>query len=253
MSEYDDPFWDEIPEIVACYTRFSTDMQTVNSTKRQLIHCTAYARTRGWPDPVHFLDEAESGRKIKREGLDRLWDFCRKHPDTPVIIENVSRLARGAPAFAHAVLNAEATGAVFYDAGKGYLDPPELHYRCAQALEEQKTIVNRFRDGLCIAFSNGVWKSRPPYGYMKDEHKRLMKDPDTAPIAQEILETLADGARPADIARDLTRRGIPTPTGEAEWGSGSIIMMASNRIYVGEQVSRRPILEEERRRRNRKS
>jgi site-specific DNA recombinase len=241
-----DPFSTNPPEHTVCYTRYSTDQQTQNSTKRQLLNCLRFIERRGWAAPVHFFDEAVSGRKLKREGLDAMWEFCRKHPETPVIIEDISRLARGSRAFAHAILNAAETKAFFYDSQKGYLDPPELHYQGARALEEWRTIVNRLRDGLCVSLSQGVWRGEPPYGYMKDASSRLLINPDEAAVASEIFHRLASKHRMADIARDLSARGIPSPSGMARWNPGSISAIASNRIYIGEQTSHRPVLEDER-------
>lgn len=83
-----------------------------------------------------------------------------------------------------------------------------------------------------------------PYGYRwpdeRDAKGKLIKgrleiDPDTAPVVRRIYSELAGGGTLRSIANQLTREGIPTPTGASnQWQTGTIAHMVHRRHYKGE-------------------
>ena len=50
-----------------------------------------------------------------------------------------------------------------------------------------------------------------PYGYRKSADGRMEPDPEAAEVVRLIFELSANGVNATDIARELYRRGIPTP------------------------------------------
>jgi hypothetical protein len=84
-----------------------------------------------------------------------------------------------------------------------------------------------------------------PYGYCKSADGRMEPDPETADVVRFIFQLSADGVNAAEIARELFRRGIPTP-GEykAAHGNHTHDISRTQGIWCGSTVLR--ILEDER-------
>jgi DNA invertase Pin-like site-specific DNA recombinase len=80
----------------ASYARFSSNLQQVESIADQQRRCHEYAAqinlTIG-PE-LQFADEAISGTKLARDGLDRLLAASRQHRFSTLLLDNLSRLAR---------------------------------------------------------------------------------------------------------------------------------------------------------------
>ena len=84
-----------------------------------------------------------------------------------------------------------------------------------------------------------------PYGYRKSADGRMEPDPEAAEVVRLIFRLSAEGMRAAEIARELFRRGIPTP-GEykAARGNHTHDVSRTHGIWSGSTVLR--ILEDER-------
>lgn len=50
-----------------------------------------------------------------------------------------------------------------------------------------------------------------PYGYRKSANGRMEPDPEAAAVVQLIFQLAAEGKNAPSIARELYKRGIPTP------------------------------------------
>jgi site-specific DNA recombinase len=81
---------------------------------------------------------------------------------------------------------------------------------------------------------------RPVYGYQwaNDEKSRLELNPDTAPVARSIYDTYLKGGTLRSIALDLTRRGVPTPSGAGQTWTASVVQrILSNPVYKGQYTA----------------
>ena len=89
-----------------------------------------------------------------------------------------------------------------------------------------------------------------PYGYMKDENKHLIPDPETAPIVKRIFEMSAEGKGVRKICDILTAEKVLTPSAYAarragkpktkspyRWCLKTVREMLKNRIYCGDTVN----------------
>ena len=72
-----------------------------------------------------------------------------------------------------------------------------------------------------------------PLGYVVNEQQKYEIDPVTAPIVQEVFQRYANGETCAEIARDLTQRGLRNRSGKP-FVSRSFYNMFTNRRYIGE-------------------
>ena len=59
-----------------------------------------------------------------------------------------------------------------------------------------------------------------PYGYMKDENKKLIPNPETAPTVKRIFEMSAEGKGVRKICDILTAEEVLTPSAYAARKSG---------------------------------
>lgn len=93
-----------------------------------------------------------------------------------------------------------------------------------------------------------------PYGYMKDTDKRLIPDPETAPIVKRIFEMCDEGKGVRKICDILTaeevltpsmylfkkygnRSGRPNVNSPFRWSLKTVREMLKNRIYCGDTVN----------------
>jgi DNA invertase Pin-like site-specific DNA recombinase len=80
---------------------------------------------------------------------------------------------------------------------------------------ERSSTMERVLSSKAYLRSRAKWLGgNPPYGYRSeksDEGKVLVEDPTTAPVLRDIVRRVIEGEPASTIARDLNRRGVPTP------------------------------------------
>lgn len=87
---------DSIKEIAAAYARYSSESQDESSIEQQFdsIEQAAARNHHFIPVELRFMDEAVSGRKLRRIGLNAILEAARKGLFKVMYIWNISRLAR---------------------------------------------------------------------------------------------------------------------------------------------------------------
>ena len=80
----------------AIYARYSSENQRPESIADQILSCRRKADECGWVvlDPHIYADEALSGARWDRPGLNRLCEAARNHLFGVLLIDDLSRLAR---------------------------------------------------------------------------------------------------------------------------------------------------------------
>ncbi len=187
------------------YVRVSSVAQTLkgHGAESQATRCKEFARMRGYEVVRVFEDKAVSGSLIERPGMKALLGYLRQHrkDNTRVIIDDISRLARGLEA--HLALRAalakaggilESPSVEFGDDGDSQLIEHLLasvsaHARVKNAEQTRNRMEARLRAGYypfipCIGFKN---EEREGHG------KILVRDEPLASIIQEGLEGYASG------------------------------------------------------------
>ncbi len=113
--------------------------------------------------------------------------------------------------------------------------------RKCKAVQHQKMLDGKFLGNYA------------PYGYLKNpsDSGKLVIDPETAPIVQQIFAWGADGETYNEIARRLHEKQIPTPSyhkrskglikseaivGNGHWTRRTLSDMLSDPVYVGHMV-----------------
>lgn len=89
-----------------------------------------------------------------------------------------------------------------------------------------------------------------PYGYLKNEHKKLVIDNEESKIIQFIFEQYKQGFGMGHIAKELNKNNIPTRTNKAfegkeykgkqavniKWTANQIYVILTNTIYCGKRI-----------------
>ena len=95
---------------VGIYCRVSTRDQSVDM---QLLQLREYAQRRGWEIAAEYLDEAVSGVKKRRPGLDQLMADCHQRRIDVVLVWKFDRFARSVTHLTQALETFQSLGVDF--------------------------------------------------------------------------------------------------------------------------------------------
>lgn len=220
--------------------RVSTDDQAEagNGVNAQLDSCKAWAAREGLELLGPFLDEGVSGAAPldKRPGL--MAALAELRPGDVLLVAKRDRLGRDP--FVIAMIEAAVKrggGRVVSAAGEGTDgDGPTdvLMRRIVDAFGEYERLVIKARTKAALGAKSrrGERVGTVPYGFaLVDDGRRSMADLPLGLVADPAeLETLGTirglrdaGMGPRGIARELTRRAIPTKGGAVAWSHTTII------------------------------
>jgi DNA invertase Pin-like site-specific DNA recombinase len=179
------------PEKVAIYARVST-LDKGQDTEVQLRDLRAYAQTRGWMIKDEYVDQGQSGTKVRRPELDRLMNDARKRKVDLILCWRLDRLGRS---LKHLILTLDELQSV----GVGFVSYNEnldlttstgqLMFQLLGAFAEfeRNLIKERVKAGLAYAKARGAKLGRPSPKFNEDELVRLRK---TGLTIREIAERL---------------------------------------------------------------
>ena len=209
--------------------RVSTDQQAPAQTIEQpLGRLRTRAAAQGWDtaQTPGYRDEGQSGATRNRPGLDRLRDAVRRGELDHILITGPDRRARNhvhqmipLDEFARAGCQLE-----FLDRPPG--DAPHdrlvLPIRGAVAEYARTLIADRMRRGRQTEYRAGVllpWTKRP-YGYRfalerpRDPAGVRLDEAAAAAVREIYARYAGEGGSRGALAKDLQRRGLPTPSGK---------------------------------------
>jgi len=110
------------------------------------------------------------------------------------------------------------------------------------AQRESGYISKRVQRGVRWQIAQGRPPGRKKWGYTReyDPHTRAyvrtVEDPEVAPIIREMVRRLLGGESQHSIAKDLTARGIKTPSGLDTWTSGHVRAILNTPTYAGKRA-----------------
>ena len=231
---------------VAAYCR-------VSSEKDEQIHSldtqTAYYREKIGKNPDWifvgiYADKGISGTSMKhRENFQRMIADCNKGKIDLILVKSVARFGRN-------IVDVIATVRHVKSLGIGII------------FEEQSIDTRTMNSEMMLAFhsafsqsesevmrENIIWGNQKKhelgeasfapdrvYGYKSDENGEVAIDEKQATVIRYIAACFLDGASCSAIAKELTRRSIPTPRGKSEWRTGTISTILTNINYRGDIV-----------------
>ena len=227
---------------VAAYCRVSSSSaDQLNSYARQIeIYTKLINSKKEWQLVDIFADEGISGMKAdNRPEFQRLIRLCELHQIDLIITKSVSRFARNVKeALAYVrKLKLLGVGVQFEKEGINTLslgDEMLLNTFTAIAQEESKSISQNQRLSIVKRMELGEYvDSNAPYGFRLVNKELEVYEPE-AEIVRWIFHSYLCGMSTAEIAKELTARGVPTKNGKERWKSTKISYMLSNERYIGD-------------------
>ena len=228
--------------------RVSTDDQAENGNgmNAQLDACRAWAAREGREVVGPFLDEGVSGAAPLDKRLGLMGALAEVGKGDVLLVAKRDRLGRDP--FVIAMIEAavkRAGGRVVSAAGEGTdSDGPTdvLMRRIVDAFAEYERLLikARTRAALGAKQRRGERASPTPYGFdLVDDGRRskrgdlpvkLVANPREQAIVAEILGMDASGMKPAEIARELNGRGVPSKRGKLWSNMGVRRILARPRL-----------------------
>ena len=248
--------------ITALYCRLSVDDDNKdmvsNSITNQKQILSDFAHREGYRNTQFFVDDGVSGTTFQREGFQQMQKMVEGGLIGTIIVKDLSRFGR------EQVEMGRLTQIVYPSLGVTFISIQENVNTAAKTGLEMMPFYNIFNEWYAEQTSKkirAVWKSKAehgkrvsaavPYGYKKspeDREKWLIDEP-AAEVVRKIFHLCLAGRGPSQIARDLEREKILTPTayfnsiGRAAsnaspvnpylWANSSIENILANRQYTG--------------------
>ena len=231
---------------VAGYARVSTDHEEQQSSyEAQVDYYTSYIKGRGdWEFVSVYTDEGVSATSTtKREGFNQMVaDALDGHIDL-IITKSVSRFARNTVDSLttirklkehHVECYFEKEDIWTFD-GKGEL---LLTIMSSLAQEESRSISENVTWGQRKRFADG--KVTVPFkrflGYDRGGDGNLVVNEGQAKVVRKIYGMFLQGRSPFAIAKALTKGGVPTPGGKANWSGSTVKSILTNEKYKGDAL-----------------
>ena len=252
---------------VRLYARLSKDDgdadKESNSITNQLQMLRYNAKEKGFEVIGEYVDDGYSGTTFNRPDLNRMIKDAMDDPEpSGIMVKDMSRFGRNNAMFMYYVEEIFPNNDILFIALNDDVDTRFDE----NEMMPFKSIMNEYyaRDTSkkirsvkkTTALSGGFCGSFAPYGYVVDpENKRkLLVDPDTAPIVKRIFELSKQGNSVHQIARTLceddvliprayramkkgtleTSTGFKFPT---DWVAKNVKMILENQVYLGHMVS----------------
>jgi site-specific DNA recombinase len=231
------------PDKVALYIRWSTDDQAAGTTLDvQMEGCRHYALSQGWlvRDDLIFIDDGYSGGSLDRPALTRLRRLVQEHQVECVVCYKLDRLSRSVLDTVNLVLE-EWDDLCHVKSAREPIDTAShagkmFFYTLVSYAEWERSLIReRTASGRLRRAQEGRWAAgRPPYGYTKDDGRRLTPHPEEAPVVARIFREYISGKGSGLIAARLNADGIPF-RGKS-WRAGGVKRVLENPVYNGELI-----------------
>lgn len=220
------------------YIRVSTDDQADNglSLRTQEESIRRYCELHELGDPSIVADAGLSAATMDRPGLQSIIEAVMCGDVDHVVVTSLDRLSRSTRDVLTLVVDTFDHRCGFHSV-KQQLDTSTAMGRfvltqwAALAELERGLISERTSEVLRGKKIRGERLGRNPFGFLPGPGE-LVPDPDTMPIALEIVRRRRAGETLREIRQDLTERGIPSPKG-GEWSDSTVMRIANNRAYDG--------------------
>jgi DNA invertase Pin-like site-specific DNA recombinase len=206
------------------YFRVSTQRQGKSGLglDAQREQCHQFLNGGQWEVIGEFV-EVESGRRNDRPQLEKALKLARVH-NARLVVAKIDRLSRNLSFIASMM----ESGVQFVAADMPEANQLTIHIMAAMAQHEQKQISNRVKESLHQAKLRGV-RLGSPKSYLTDEDRKVgskigaeVRTKNALAKAMDLMEIVEDinlsGITTLKgLARELTKRGVPTPRGKDTW------------------------------------
>jgi DNA invertase Pin-like site-specific DNA recombinase len=244
----------------AIYARYSTHQQRDTSIDDQLRRCAELAARHGYETSAQltFSDAGITGADEavdRRPGYQRLLRAWEERAFDAVVVDEVSRLARGGLELAHIHKRVERTQVRLLSRDGVDSSQPtwSLAFNIYGAVAQQarRDTAHRVVHGMLGQLQRGYMIADAPFGYRpvvdqgpdgRPLGTRWEVDEAQAELVRRMYRLRRDGASYMSIARWLNSQGVHPPrrargnVGPGFWRQSSVHRLLRNRVYVGEFV-----------------
>jgi site-specific DNA recombinase len=230
------------------YGRVSTRKQFLEGTsaKEQKASVKKECKAKGWELKNFVSDDGVSGKTIfDRSAIKKVKKLAQENEFDCLMFTKLDRVGRSLKELNKFwELIEDDLGKQIYCIDYPMISDPKFGELLRANLGwfaewERNLIFERTRSGQLSSWQDGKSQiGKLPYGYKwSKKKKRIIKDPDEAPIYKKNVSKYVDEHLCfADTANWLTEQGIPTRLGASHWSDSSVGNMLKNPAYKGEPV-----------------
>ena len=237
-----------------------------NSIQNQKLLLEKYAAEKGFTNTLFLYDDGYSGTNFNRPGWQQVIELMENGQAETLIVKDMSRLGR------EYLQVGQYTELIFPSYGVRFIavnDGVDSLYESTNDFTPFRNLMNEFYAKDCSKKGRSVVRlkaetgarvsSRPRYGYMKDPadpKRHMVPDPETAPVVRYIFDLCVSGKGPAQIAKQLKKECIYSPSMYAytkfgtshsglnaerpyNWTGDMVADMLQNMVYLGHTVNLR--------------
>ncbi len=190
-----------------------------------------------------YADTASGLKKKDRVQFRKLIKDCKKKKIDIIYTKSISRFARNTLDFLEDIRKLKKMGVdVYFENERIWLKEERseltmtIYATVAQEESVSKSRITRW--GLVSGFKSGTSKlaNRVCYGYKQDKDGNLIIDEGQAKNVKLIFDLYLQGYSLSGIAKELSKRGILSPTGKETWTSAAIDKLLGNEKYIGQAM-----------------
>ncbi len=194
-------------------------------------------------DVVEVIEELDaSGGDASRPGWNRAIEMVESGEVSAIVVWNLSRFSRSVKDALGALDRIREAGGRLVSATEAIADDPEGELSVGMVLQfaqyERSRARRQFRAATANAVARGIHVAGTvPLGYVRGPDRRLVPDPETAPIVLGLFERRAKGWSWVKLARWATEQLAPlTPPGEEPrvLADNGVAGMIRNAAYLGQ-------------------
>lgn len=230
---------------IAAYARVSSDsVDQLNSFSSQVEYYTDYIQSREeWEFAGLYADEAVTGTTTeKRSDFQRLLADCHAGKIDRILVKSISRFARNTLDCIQTVRELKQLG-IAVEFEKENIDTGSLGSEMllsilgAAAQEESLSISKNLKWSYRRRMRSGDFITcSAPLGYFLKDNT-LVPDSQEVPIVEFIFNSYLAGKGLAEIASDLTAKGIATGTQKSnQWNHATVAYILKNEKYIGDSL-----------------
>lgn len=212
--------------VIALYIRLSIEDYKYDSMsiENQRLVLNEYAA--GMPEALNsevleFIDNGYSGTNFERPQVQKLIEMVRENRIDCIIVKDFSRFGRNSIEtgyFLERVFPLYHTRFISvsddYDSNnyKGDTGGMDVAFKYLISEYYSRDMSIKTKSAKYAKMQRGEYQSTIcPYGYRKSADGRMEPDPEAAAVVQLIFQIAAEGKNAPCIAKELYKRGIPTP------------------------------------------
>lgn len=220
------------------YARYSSDSQREESIEGQIRECKEYAERSGITIVGTYIDRALSAKTDNRPEFQRMIKDSAKRLFEVVLVWKLDRFSRNRYDSAMNKATLRKNGVKVISAKENISEGPEgiilesmlEGYAEFYSAELSEKIHRGQKENALKGRNNG---GGIPLGYVLGDEQKLVIDPLTAPLVQEIFARYAEGETVRSIVESLNERGLQSKRNKP-FSMGSFNALLRNRKYIGE-------------------